>query len=155
MNTDIRSLTQSIAAANLTQQSIARIHQEHIQRLPDRIAKLQQEVKDLRRQIKEAGIGQKPDLENRYLEALDAARVLEQSWAMAQQDQPISQPDKPSSDLQKAIDYAELLLEIYQPGVLIKGASADIQAIVRKLEGYENDRARQLINALLQLQRNH
>lgn len=126
-----------------------RIHKAAMQRVPAMQQANHDELTQLREQIQSAGVGKDPEAEDRYLELLKHRRRLEQLAQMNQELTTVSPEDTPLDEpLQKALDYGNLLLSIYGPGVLVKAAGADLMAHAATLRQFENDHADALAQEL-------
>lgn len=104
------------------------------------------EISDLREAIDEAGIGGDRAAEDRYIELLKDFRALHQGHALTSS---LTAEETIPDDLQKALDRAKLMHQIYRDGVLIKGAQMDLVEVVRELQKWQHPVAH---NLLLQLQ---
>jgi hypothetical protein len=125
----------------------AAIHKAAMQRVPQQHQAVQTELAQLRERIQAAGIGKDPEAEDRYLELLKHQRKLGQLGAMnADLLTPVS--PEPGADLQKALDWGNLLLSVYGGGILIKSAAGDISAAALRLRGLEDERAIELAKSL-------
>lgn len=124
------------------------MHQATVQGIPKQQTAVLTELNLLQQQIKAAGIGGNPQAEDRYLQLLEDATYLDQSWDLGQQSKPKeSMPEA----LQKTITYGRMLFSVYQGGALVKGAGQDIEAIGRKLASSEYHEAQSLGRQLLEL----
>jgi hypothetical protein len=108
-----------------------RIHKTAMQQIPQQQQATQAQLLQLRDRIQSAGIGADPEAEEEYLALLSDRRKLEQLGAMNPVLTLVSTP--PGADLQKALDYGALLLEVYGGGVLVKSAAGDLAVHVAKL----------------------
>lgn len=111
---------------------------------------MQQELEQLRGAIQEAGIGGDTASEDRYFELLRDFRSLHQSHALSQQ-LPDLPPEPVSDELQKALDYASLMLSVYRGGVLVKAAGADLASVIRRLERFDHPQAVKMVQQLREL----
>jgi len=143
-----RQLFKLLAESRLRMQGIRSTHQDAIARIPARVESAQQELEQLRQQIRAEGIGSNRQLEQDYLTLLKEVQYLGQSYDMA--------PAHPKSteipaSLTKAAEYAIMLLGIYGQGALIKGAKADLQRAAAPLLKSDSEAANALGKKLLGL----
>ncbi len=144
-------LYQMLAESRLRTQHMQTMHQQRIESIPNRQKEMIGEMNQLRQMIEQGGIGSDPKSEDRYLQLLEDIDYLGQSWDMAQlKKAPDSKPEIPD-DLQKAIAYGILLLQIYQDGALVKGLGGDVDAIAAKLTGTGFEQADEVAIRLLTL----
>jgi len=134
-----------MAQSSLMRKAIATTHQKSLESIPSRQDKLIADIKTLRQQIKDAGVGQRSDLELLYLSKLTALRALSQSAAMGEHGKDVDPA------LQKAIDYGQLLLDVYGDRALIKGAVGDLEAHGQRLIEMDNVDARAIGWRLLEV----
>lgn len=107
--------------------------------LESRHQNMLQQIQQLRQTITDQGLGADPASEDRYLALLSDFRSLHQSHALSQQLPAL--PDPPMDDLSKAVRYGRLLLGVYGPGVLVKGANSDIANHAKILRRFEHPQA--------------
>lgn len=141
-----QQLYKMLAEGSARGRDAQRIHKAAMQRVPAMQQATHDELTQLREQIQAAGVGKDPDAEDRYLELLKHRRRLEQLAQMSQNPTTVSPENILDEPLQKALDYGNLLLAIYGPGVLVKSAGADLMAHAATLRQFDDDRA----NALAQ-----
>ena len=151
MNDPQAGLYKMLAESRLRTQHMQTMHQQRIESIPNRQKGMIEEMNQLREMIEQGGIGTDPKSEDRYLQLLEDIDYLGQSWDMAQlKKAPDSAPEIPD-DLQKAIAYGTLVLQIYKNGALVKGLGADVGAIAAKLTGTGYKQADEVAIRLLTL----
>jgi hypothetical protein len=128
---------------------VDRIHKAAMQQIPQQHQATHAELGRLRDRIQAAGIGADPEAEERYMQLLRDRRKLEQLGAMNPVLTPVSTPA--DADLQKALDYGALLLDVYGGGVLVKSAAGDLSEHIAKLRSLGDDQADELAGSLEQL----
>lgn len=145
-----RQLFQLLTESGLRGNDTDRIHKAAMQQAPQRQETVQEEISRLRDQIQREGIGGNPQAEDRYLMLLHQNRQLDQ-LQMMNADQLTAVSSKPDPELQKALDYGELLISVYGEGVLVKAATPDITSHIAKLRRFSDNRAEQLAGRLEEL----
>jgi hypothetical protein len=141
-------LFKMLAESNIRHQQITQAHGRSLATIPQRQEQMQAEISQLRSHIQDIGIGADLKAEDRYLKLLEQWRSLHQSYAMGNPAKAAEEPEETSEELFKALDWGELLLSVYGGGALVKGASGDIEAAVRRLETVGGDRALKLTGKL-------
>lgn len=120
-----------LAESKLRMHHMNGVHQKAIASIPAkqdaRIARLNQ----LREGIWSAGVGRNKTAENQYLSLLEGQRIYDQSYSMGSSSTILDEAIP--GELMKTIEYGKMLLDIYSTGDLVKGASADLQAIASQL----------------------
>lgn len=134
MNTQ-EKLYKMLAEGGLRVRDTRRIHQAAMANMGQRQQRVLSELSRLRDQIQFAGIGMDAEAEDRYLELLRQKRKLEQ---LGQLNPVLSQMPAVPSALQKALDYGQLLLQVYGGHALAKAAQGDIQSHVHALAKYSH-----------------
>lgn len=145
-----QQLYQLLAEGSARHRDGDRIHKAALQQIPRQQQATHAELNTLRAKIQAAGIGADPEAEEQYLTLLGDRRKLEQVGAMNSDVlTPVSTPY--DADLQKALDYGVLLLDVYGGGMLVKAAAGDISVHIAKLRSLGHDRATSLAGDLERL----
>lgn len=139
-------LFKMLAESQQRGKAIADIHARSLSSIPARQQVMLPELNQLRAHIQSVGIGADEAAENQYLTLLRDMRMLDQSYVMGAKG---TDDDLMSPDLQKALDYGELLLSVYGNGALVKGASSDLQLHGQRLLALGDHRAVELGRSLL------
>lgn len=131
-----KELYQMLAESNHRTKDCLRIGSAAAASVESRHQSMLKEIEDLRDRIEEMGIGGDPASEDRYFELLRDFRSLHQSHALSSF-LPAA-PEDVDPDLEKALDYASLMLSVYRPGALIKGADDDLRIALRQLRQWSS-----------------
>lgn len=132
MNTQ-QQLYKMLAESGLRQCDTRRIHHAAMANMSERQQRVLSELAKLRNQIQAAGVGMDIEAEDRYLKLLQHKRQLEQ---LGNLNPVLSQMPAVSQRLQKALDYGQLLLQVYGGHSLAKASRGDIQGHINTLAAY-------------------
>ena len=144
----MNELANLLAESSLRMNHINQLQRKRIGLIPPTQDRLMRDRDSLHERITNQGIGTNPDDDAQYLQTLQTLRSLDQSHEVARLKLP---PEEVPADVRKSIDYGRRLLEVYGGGVLVKGASADLESLGAKLAGMSYSEAQQIGKELLSL----
>ena len=141
-------LYQLLAESNQRAKACLKIGKSAADSISQRHQQMQAEMEELRQLIYTQGIGIDPASEDRYLELLRDFRSLHQSHELSKQLPTLPEESVEDKQLQKALDYGQMLLDVYSGGLLVKAASGDITAHISRLQQWPHPKALAIIRKL-------
>ncbi|MCD8487962.1 MAG: hypothetical protein LRZ84_14800 [Desertifilum sp.] len=148
----MKQLFKMMAQANLRTSQIKDIHRKSLLQIPAKQEAINRQLQQLATEIRQAGLGSNPQLEDKYLSLVRDRQLFDQSWHIGDRKGALTEPAPPLDErLNKAIAWGELILSVYGESSLVKGSLPDIIDAINLLESFNRKESEDLSNRLKSL----
>jgi len=134
-----KQLFKILAESNLRINSINKLRDRQTSNVAQQHAQTVDALNDVRDHLQRVGIGVDGAAEQKYMQLLEDAHYLQDTHDLRRSpttdERSLQKSAEPLPEqVQRLIHYGRMLIDIYRPGVLIKGASGDLDAVSSRLE---------------------